>query len=128
MKTEWDYTNLAKAYIKRPNYSQHAIKSMLSVANCSENTTACDIGAGVAHLTLNLLENNIKVVAVEPNDAMRKSGIARTNKYTNINWVEATGENTNQNDNTFDIVTFGSSFNVCNRELALKEARRILKP
>ena len=30
-------------------------------------------------------------------------------------------------DNEFDIVTFGSSFNVCNRQEALKESKRILK-
>lgn len=26
MKTEWDYTNLAEAYLKRPDYSSDAIK------------------------------------------------------------------------------------------------------
>ena len=31
-------------------------------------------------------------------------------------------------DNAFELVTFGSSFNVCDRQLALKESARILKP
>lgn len=26
MKTEWDYTNLADAYLKRPDYAQTAIE------------------------------------------------------------------------------------------------------
>ncbi len=128
MKTEWDYTNLAKSYIKRPKYSPHAIQSMISIAECDNNTIACDVGAGVAHLTLNLLERNINVVAIEPNDSMRSLGIERTKIYNNVSWFEATGEETNQPDSKFDIVTFGSSFNVCNREYALKEAKRILKP
>ena len=29
MKTEWDYTNLADAYLKRPDYAPEAIKKML---------------------------------------------------------------------------------------------------
>ena len=68
MKTEWDYTNLAKAYVKRPKYSTNAIESMISIAKCDKNTIACDVGAGVGHLTLNLLEHNIQVIAIEPND------------------------------------------------------------
>lgn len=29
MKTEWDYTNLAEAYLKRPDYAESAIDEML---------------------------------------------------------------------------------------------------
>ena len=28
MKTEWDYTNLASAYVKRPGYAPEAINNM----------------------------------------------------------------------------------------------------
>ena len=127
MKTEWDYTYLAEAYLKRPEYSPHAIKSMLSIAGCNSETVACDIGAGVAHLTLELAKNKFRVEAIEPNNAMRAIGIERTKEFKNVKWSEATGENTNKSNNTFDLVTFGSSFNVCDRELALKESKRILK-
>ena len=30
MKTEWDYTDLAEAYLKRPGYAQSAIEKMFS--------------------------------------------------------------------------------------------------
>ena len=40
--------------------------------------SACDIGAGVAHLTLKLQPEFSKVYAVEPNDEMRKIGSERT--------------------------------------------------
>ena len=58
---------------------------------------------------------------------MRNLGLERTANFNNISWVEATGEDTNQLDSSFDIVTFGSSFNVCNRNIALAESKRILK-
>ncbi len=127
MKTEWDYTILADAYLKRPDYSIDAIDKLLKHATVYKGNKVCDVGAGVAHLTLILLDKGLDVIAVEPNDAMRRNGIKRTNNYKNILWFEGTGENTAQQDNAFDLVTFGSSFNVCNRELALKETVRILK-
>lgn len=128
MKTEWDYTKLADAYLQRPDYSDTAIDAMLSIAGVEKKDKFCDIGAGVAHLTLMLAAREGNVIAVEPNDSMRAYGIKRTEGYSNVEWHEGTGENTGQNDADFDMVTFGSSFNVCNRQLALIETARILKP
>lgn len=33
MKTEWDYTELAAAYLKRPDYATEAIDRMLEISN-----------------------------------------------------------------------------------------------
>lgn len=128
MKTNWDYTNLANAYLKRPDYALSAIVAMLKYADISKDSIACDIGAGTAHLT-KILANYVKeVYAIEPNDNMRNNGIKVTQNIPNIHWFDGIGEDTKQKDNFFDIVTFGSSFNVCDRQLALKESHRILKP
>jgi ubiquinone/menaquinone biosynthesis C-methylase UbiE len=128
MKTNWDYTLLANAYLKRPDYSIEAIEQMLKIANISSSKRVCDVGAGVAHLTLMLLERNLVVDAVEPNDSMRLNGISRTEKFNkSVNWFEGIGENTGMDTGKYDMVTFGSSFNVCNTLLALAETNRILK-
>ena len=128
MKTEWDYTSLADAYLRRPDYTNAAIDAMLSIAGTKRGDKFCDVGAGVAHLTLMLAARSLDVVAIEPNDAMRTNGIKRTEKLANVCWHEGTGEETGQASQTFDMVTFGSSFNVCDRQQALKETARILKP
>ena len=128
MKTEWDYTALADAYLKRPDYADAAIDAMLSVAGAQTGDKFCDVGAGVAHLTLMLAARKLDVVAVEPNDSMRANGVIRTEDLENVRWHEGTGEQTGQDDNAFDMVTFGSSFNVCDRQVALQETARILKP
>jgi ubiquinone/menaquinone biosynthesis C-methylase UbiE len=128
MKTEWDYTTLANAYLKRPDYSDAAIDAMLAISGAEKGDKFCDVGAGVAHLTLMLAARSLDVVAVEPNDAMRANGLRRTESMTNVSWYEGTGEDTGQASQKFDMVTFGSSFNVCNRQQALKETVRILKP
>ena len=58
---------------------------------------------------------------------MRENGIRKTEQYKNVRWFEGVGEHTGMANNQFDLVTFGSSFNVCNRQEALLESRRILK-
>ena len=54
MRTEWDYTNLAKAYLKRPSYSGEAVEAMIKITQLGSSHSVCDVGAGVAHLTLDL--------------------------------------------------------------------------
>lgn len=127
MKTEWDYTDLAEAYLKRPDYAQDAINKMLKTADIKRGDMVCDVGAGAAHLTMKLAEAGLKVYAVEPNDAMRANGIRRTECFDNVQWFEGIGEHTGMEDSKFDLVTFGSSFNVCDRLEALVETKRILK-
>ena len=127
MKTEWDYTNLADAYLHRPAYAPTAITEMLEKAGVKPGDSACDVGAGAAHLTLELAKFGLKVCAVEPNDAMRANGVKRTAQYPDVQWFEGVGEHTGMESDKFDLVTFGSSFNVCDRQQALIETDRILK-
>jgi ubiquinone/menaquinone biosynthesis C-methylase UbiE len=129
MKTEWDYTDLARAYLKRPDYADTAVDALLERAAVRRGARVCDVGAGVAHLTLKLLERGLRVVAVEPNDAMRALGRERTaGRYPDAAWFEGTGEETGQPSGSFSLVTFGSSFNVTDRPRALRESVRILLP
>jgi ubiquinone/menaquinone biosynthesis C-methylase UbiE len=124
-KTEWDYTSLAAAYLKRPDYADAAIDAMLARASVGAGARACDVGAGVAHLTRMLEHRGLHVVAVEPNDAMRGFGKTRTRDAA---WFDGTGEATGQASAAFDLVTFGSSFNVTDRQKALAETARIARP
>ena len=128
MKTNWDYTDLAEAYLERPNYSGSAIDAMLKCSSIRKGETICDVGAGVAHLSLELALRDFSVKAVEPNSAMRTLGQKRTKHLKNILWEVGVGEATKQPSKYFEMVTFGSSFNVCDPILTLKETARILKP
>ena len=55
MKTDWDYTTLADAYLKRPNYSDEAIDKILLFAEFAKGDKVCVVGAGTAHLTIKLV-------------------------------------------------------------------------
>lgn len=127
IKTEWDYSELADAYDKRADYAADAINKIASEAKLSEQSIVCDIGAGTGKLTVPLSEYGCKIYAVEPNDNMRNYGIKNTFGKSNVQWFEGTGENTGMDSRMFDLAVFGSSFNVCDRSMALKECHRILK-
>lgn len=128
MKTDWDYTHLAKAYLKRPDYSEDALQSLFELSELSESSRVCDVGAGVAHLTLALARAGCLVDAVEPNDAMRQLGSMRTKDNRRISWFEGTGEVTGMVSSSYSMVTFGSSFNVTDRLKTLAEVERIALP
>ena len=124
----WDYSTLADAYLKRPDYSKGAIEEMLKWAGAKSGDKICDVGAGVGHLTKELSQRGFIVSAVEPNDAMRNNGIKHWAGLKNVTWSKGTGETTGQPTGAFSGVTFGSSFNVTDRAKALIETARILQP
>lgn len=128
MLTEWDYTKLAEAYLKRPSYAEDAFDELVARSGARFGSSACDVGAGTGRVSVALARRGLSVVAVEPNRSMAGQGIRQTAHLPHICWVEATAENTGQPSETFDVVIFGSSFNVTDRIQALRESARIMRP
>jgi ubiquinone/menaquinone biosynthesis C-methylase UbiE len=127
MKTDWDYTDLAKAYLKRPAYAEEAVDEVVSTAGLRPGAAVCDVGAGTGKLTLPLLRRGLSVTAVEPNDAMRALGIQVTSDF-DVRWIEATAEAPGLPAGAFQLVTFGSSFPTTDRPTALRQIHRLLRP
>ena len=71
IKTNWDYSQLAKNYDNRAEYDLTVIKRILKFFKCKENFPVGDIGAGTGKLTKLLLRENLIVSAVEPNYQMK---------------------------------------------------------
>lgn len=68
MKTEWDYTELADAYLKRPDYAEEAINKMMEIAGVfsgGADVHVCDVGAGAAHLTLHMARKGLTVQEIQ---------------------------------------------------------------
>ena len=123
----WDYTELAKHYDKRGDYSAEAIDELLALTQPDRGLPIADIGAGTGKLSRPLLERGYRVLAVEPNAAMRACGIRNT-AGQGIEWSVGTGERTGLPAHCAELVTFGSSFNVTDRAATLKEVARIARP
>jgi SAM-dependent methyltransferase len=127
LPVEWDYTRLAATYSERPRYAPAAIDRIVGAAGHGSPRVA-DIGAGNAHLTLELLSRGCIVDAVEPNQAMRSVGIARTAGDERVTWHVGIGEDTGLAAGRYDLVTYGSSFSNTDQPVALRETARILRP
>lgn len=127
MKTDWDYTGMAEVYLARPDYADDALEQIFRITGLKAGDKVCDIGAGVGHLSLPLERHGCIIHAVEPNDDMRNTGKKRTEGKESISWFEGIAEETGRPGNEYDLVSFGSSFGVCDREKALKETARLLK-
>ena len=125
---DWDYSEHAKFYSYRPNYASKAIDMLMCYveAKAGEDTyKVVDVGAGTGNLSALLIEKGLRnITAIEPNDAMREIGEAR---LKNVKWIKANGTATGLPAEDTNWVTFGSSFNVADRVLVLKETSRILK-
>jgi ubiquinone/menaquinone biosynthesis C-methylase UbiE len=127
-RLDWDYTSVARAYLKRPGYAADAIDDVVRHAGLAPGMRVADVGAGTGNLTLPLLERGLEVLAIEPNDAMRRLGLERTAQHTQVAWRRAFAEATTLPDGSVDAVGFGSSFNVVDAERAVAESARILRP
>lgn len=128
LQVEWDYTHLADAYLKRPAYAEAAIEEFLARTGTQPGDAVCDIGAGTGILTAALARRGLRVSAVEPNASMSAHGQRQTSDFKNVRWQTAKAEETHQDAQSFQLVTFGSSFNVTDRPRALAETARILRP
>jgi SAM-dependent methyltransferase len=125
-KLDWDYTQLADAYVKRPDYSGAAIDLALAHAGIAAGALAADMGAGAGHLTRELAERGLRVTAVEPNASMRRHGMARTRAHADVRWIDAVMQSSGLPDKHFALVSYGSSFGVTDRAETLREAARLL--
>jgi len=74
LQITWDYTEFAEAYVARPDYSSDVVQACMAIAAVGPGERVCDVGAGVGHLTRMFTADGLRVVAVEPNDAMRSIG------------------------------------------------------
>ena len=124
-----DFTNLAEDYAKyRPTYNQDIVELIVSfVQKSPNNVRAADVGAGTGIFTNCLLNAGVKnLVAVEPNEDMRKAGTSFLGG--NLDFLPGNAENTGLNSASFDLVTMASSFHWPKTSDALKEFDRVLVP
>ena len=125
-----DFTELAREYINRPNYSKLVLNSISRYINHDrkENFQIVEVGAGTGKLTKDLLELGFKnVFAVEPNDEMRKEGIEYT-KNQSVTWFKGSGEETGMDSGIANWILMASSFHWTDPKKSLPEFSRVLKP
>ena len=129
IETAWDYSQLAEDYDKRADYASEAITLILDTASLRSHGQVMDVGAGTGKLTHAMAASplELSICAVEPNCHMRSLGVQNL-QSPRVTWECGIAEDSLHQDDCFDLVTFGSSFNVVEQTKALSETARVLKP
>jgi SAM-dependent methyltransferase len=125
MNPQGRFSDRAGDYAKyRPSYPSEAIDWILKGLGESSQLIAADIGAGTGISARLLADRGVKVIAIEPNAAMRQVALA----HPLVEFRDGSAENTKLPDNSVDLVTCFQAFHWFNPEPTLTEFTRILKP
>jgi SAM-dependent methyltransferase len=112
----------------RPSYPKETIEILKQECGLTPKSIVADVASGTGLFTRLLLENGNRVYGVEPNDAMRKAGEDYLAAYPHFTSVTGTAEATTRPDAGVDLVTAAQAAHWFDRERAIEEFRRILKP
>ncbi len=123
------FTGRAADYEKyRSRYPAAVIEILSTRCGLRREDLVADIGAGTGMLSELFLENGNAVVAIEPNDEMRAVCEQLASAWPGLTVEKATAEATGLEDASVDFVAVGRAWHWFDRERAVAEFRRVLKP
>ena len=125
-----DFSGLAASYASHlPGYGPHAIPLIVgATGRPAAGLDAADVGAGTGIWTRQLQDAGFRhVVAVEPNDEMRRAG-QETSADRPIEWRAGSAERTGLAESSVDLLSMASSFHWADFHPALAEFRWVLRP
>jgi len=112
----------------RLRYPKAVIDLLRERCGLRPEQVVADVGAGTGMLAELFLSQGNTVIAVEPNAAMRAVCDELRKRYARLTVVAAAAESTTLGPASVDFVSVGRAFHWFDRERALAEFRRILKP
>ena len=119
------FSDRAADYVRyRPTYPAEAIDAMLAGLEPREELVAADVGAGTGISARLVGDRGVRVLAVEPNQAMRRAAAP----HPNVAWVAGRAEATGLRAQAVDLVICAQSFHWFRAVETLREFARILKP
>jgi SAM-dependent methyltransferase len=121
------FSNRAAAYAAaRPSYPRSAVRWSLEAlfARGADGLRLADVGAGTGLSSRAFAEAGARVVAVEPNAAMR----AAAEPHPRVEWADGTGERTGLGTGAFDGVICAQAFHWLKPEAAIAEFERLVRP
>ena len=119
------FSDRAADYVKyRPDYPIAAIDHMLQGLGEPSRFVASDVGAGTGISARMAAERGPRVIAIEPNAAMR----AAAEPHPRVEWREGTAEATGLDDGTIDLVLCAQTFHWFRQGEAVEEFARALRP
>jgi len=119
------FSDRAADYIRyRPTYPVEAVHAILDGLGPPGRLVAADVGAGTGISARCLGDQGVRVVAVEPGEAMRRAAV----RHPNVAWMAGRAEATGLCSEAVDLVLCAQSFHWFQTADALSEFARILEP
>ena len=119
------FSDRAADYVRyRPSYPAGTLDAALAGLGEPERMTIADVGAGTGIASRLFAERGCRVIAVEPNTAMRDAA----EPHERVEWREASAEKTGLADGSIDVVVCCQAFHWFDAGRALDEFARILRP
>lgn len=123
------FSDRVEAYTRfRPGYPPALVSTLLEKTGLVADAVVADVGSGTGIFTRQLLDQGLRVSAVEPNVNMRLAAEAELSGYAKFDSVDASAEHTGLADNSIDLVTAAQAFHWFNNAATKAEFERILKP
>ena len=119
------FTNRADDYARfRPDYPRPAFAAMVAGLGEPAALLAADVGAGTGISARQLAAAGPRVIAIEPNAAMR----AAAAPHARVSWQEGSAETTGLPDGAVDLVLCAQAFHWFRQAEAIAEFQRVLRP
>ncbi|REE68045.1 methyltransferase family protein [Paenibacillus taihuensis] len=129
MDSKERFSDRVDVYAKyRPTYPQSAIDYLYETVRFTPQSEIADVGAGTGIFSELLLNRGSKVVALEPNEAMRNAAVARLGGDGRFQAVNGSAEVTGLADQSVDYIVCAQSFHWFDRARTGAEFKRILRP
>lgn len=111
----------------RPGYPASVVGVLAEEGGLRPEHVVADVGSGTGLLSRLFLEHGNRVLAVEPDEAMRRVAEAALGERPGFRSVAGSAEDTTLPDGAVDWVVAGQAFHWFDREGAREEFRRILR-
>jgi len=123
------FSKRVDAYVRyRPGYPDDLVSRLLEKSGLGASAVVADIGSGTGIFTRLLLDQDLRVYAIEPNAPMRAAAEASLGDDPQFISIAAPAEDTGLDNDSVDLVTAAQAFHWFNNDAAKAELRRILKP
>jgi len=119
------FSDRAADYVRyRPDYPTAAIEAILGGLPDPSRLVTADVGAGTGISARQLADRGPRVMAVEPNAAMR----AAAAPHPRVSWHDGSAEATALPRESVDLVLCAQAFHWFRQREAMEELHRILRP
>ncbi len=125
---EWTFDTVASTYEKlRPGYNDELYKMIFDYIPIDKSSNAVEIGIGGGQATLPILKTGCKLTAVEYGEHFSDLCREKFRYYPNFNVITNKFENTDFENDAYDLVYSASAFHWIPEEIGYKKVFSMLK-